>query len=1098
MKRVLLLFALLLTAGVTAFAQSTHTVTGKILDEHALGLPGASISVRGMQIGTVSDVNGDFMLDVPDGNGDFVVAAQGYNTRIVSETDGIVNVKLEHISRELEGTVVTQQTIRRDKRELGYNTSVVNYDELTGAGNVSVISALQGKVAGANITSSTGGPGGSSRIILRGENSFMNDNNALIIVDGVITNNHDRTRSSLHGADANFSQLNQVDFGNSANDLNPEEIESVHVLNGAQATALYGSAGAHGAVIYTTKTGKHKESGKHSKLDITYKATYTESDVLKYSDMQHLYGQGNIYTDVNGNMPQFGSWGLQFDNALRPWGQVINGKQLVKPYSDQPDNVKSFFNHGKALNNFVSLSSGTERSAYFLSINSLNSSGVIPNTFHNKYSIRFNGGVQLSNHFYSAVNVNYLNTYSRAAENGHGDGSALNTVYGMARDIPVWEMSDYNNKYYSMRYFDTAGTERYGNYTKNPFWMAKQYDNRIKTDRLLGDFKVGYKRGDFNVYNRVGADVSSEKSTYNTPEFDVMPTDQTYVSSNGSLFNSGSTVYQPNHLTSAGGYTESNYNSYRIYNDLVANFNHPLSTNFGINAFVGNSVSVAHDQTLSGIIDPATNGLVIPNFYNLQNNAGPVIGYNNTYNLRTVGLYGDVIFNFQKELFMEMTGRNDWSSSLNHDRSSFFYPGANAAWVFTERLKGGAFREKVLNYGKVRVAAASVGNTPKPYINNPSGFTQGVVNSQFGSVVSPFNGVPTYQMTNTIGDQNLTPEQTREIEVGTDLGFLRNRISFSFTYYARMTDNLIAAVPLPPSSGFAYNYANIGSVSNRGVELAATGTPISTRWGLKWDVFATYTHNTSNVESLKSGVDRVSLGGMNGLDIVAAVGHPYGTFYAADIQYWKDPKSGIWHPVVDQNTGLPIATKNPVYRGTFQPKFMASWGTSLSYKGLKLHVLFTTKQGGQFYSQKKMDMDYNGLSQETTVNYRQSYVWANSVYEVANTNSFLKNNTKFRPYDFYTGTEQTMAAQGLVNASYVRMQEISLSYRIPTKYYKHTPFGGLEAGIFGNNLLLWTATSNHYGDPEEVSAGATGNGQGFNYIANPSLRNYGAFVKVNF
>jgi TonB-linked SusC/RagA family outer membrane protein len=1103
MKRVLLLFVLLLAVAFPVLAQTTHTVTGKILDEYGHGYSGASITVKGMQIGTLSDVNGDFMLDVPDGYNEFVIQAVGYTNTNAFETDGSVNVKLRAMSKQLEGPIMTAQTILKDKRELGYAATKVEHEELTEGGSTSAISALAGKAAGANITSSTGGPGGSSRMVLRGENSFMADNNPIYVVDGVILNNYDRTRSKLHNADNTFSQQNQVDFGNSANDISLDDIESEVVMNGVEATVLYGSMGAHGAVIITTKTGKHKVNGKKSKMEVTYKASYTQSDVLKYADLQHEYGQGNIYDrNATAASNRTSSWGLLFDGNLRPWGQAILGKQLVKPYSDEPNNMSNFFNHGKDLNNYVSVAGGGENSTYLLSINSLNSNGVVPNTFYNKYSVRFNGTIQLSNHFYSAVNVNYLNTYSRADNNGSGVGSAVSDLYNAPRDIPTWELQNYTNKYYAMDYYDNNGVERYGAYGANPHWVAKNYQNLNKSDRVLGDFKVGYKKGSFNFYDRVGIDVTADRSYYNTPIFDAQPTDPTYAGMTSSIFTvSPGTVSNASTVgsfISPGGYTQSNYNGIRLYNDLVGNYTHALSSNFGLNVTVGHNVTIMQDQTLEGIIYPATNGLLITNFYNLQNNVNPVIAYNNTVTQRMYGVYADVALNFQKELFVNLTGRNDWSSTLDANNNSYFYPGANAAWVFTERLNGGSFKEKVLEFGKIRIGAGGVGNSAVPYVNNAAGYAPGLISTQNGSVTTPFNGIPVYQVQNAFGAKGLRPEQTRELETGADLGFFKNRIGLSFTYYSRYTDNMIAAVPIAPSSGFSYNYQNVGDVTNKGEEITLKGTPIATRWGLKWDLFGTYTHNVNDVQSLTNNVNQIVLGGTQGMAIVAAVGHPYGTFYAQDIQYWQDPKTGNWHAVVNQATGLPVATTKPVYRGSFQPKFQASWGTSLNYKGIKLSVLFVTKQGGSFYSQQKMNMDMNGTSQETVVNNRQPYVWGNSVYQVANTNTYLANNTKFLPYTYYTSTEQQLGAQGLVDASFIKLQEAALSYKIPHKYYMHSVFGSLEAGIYGNNLFIWTTKSNHYGDPEEFSAGATGNGQGFNYIANMSLRNYGAFIKVTF
>ena len=1074
MKRVCLLLALLLTVGIQAFAQTAaHTVTGKILDEQGRGYPGAGVTVKGTQIGTVTDANGDFTLEVPEGKNVFIIQAVGYGTREVKETDGVVKATLQPSSKELEGAVVTALAVKREKRELGYTTTTLSNEELTSGNSSSALSGLAGKVAGANITSSTGGPGGSTRVVLRGEKSITGNNNALIVIDGVIINNYDRTSSD---------PLASVDFGNSANDLDPDEIESVSVLSGAEGAALYGSKGANGVILYTTKAGKRTETNKPSKIDITYKATYTQSDILKYADLQHTYGQGNIYQGISDDRRENFSWGLPFDGQLRPWGQIINGQQMVKPYVDQPDNIKSFFNHGKDLNNFVSLSGGTETSTYFLSLNSVNSSGVVPNSFYNKYSVRFNGTTQLSNHFYSGVNVNYINSYSRAENGGQSAGSVLDNLYETARDIPIWELKNYNNPFYSMSYLNAQGQQVYGNYGayyKNPYWVAANYDNRNKTDRVIGDFKIGYKEGSFNVYNRTGVDMTSDRSFYKTPNLNSSPVDPFYSGDN---------------FVSAGGFQQNNYTGLRFYNDLIATYTHSLSKNFGINILAGHNTTIEDDGTLNANIDPGTNGLVIPNYYNFTNNQSAVVVNNTTLQRRTIGVYGDINLNFQRELYLELTGRNDWSSTLAPGHNSYFYPGTNASWVFTERLNGTKFKEKVLNYGKVRAGVSGVGNDAPPYANNPATYSQSPISSAFGSIVPPFNGVPAYQIGNTFGNPDLKPELTRSFEVGTDLSFLRDRLIFSFTYYNSVTHDLITPISLPPSSGFSFEYENIGDISNKGEEISLRGTPISTKWGLKWDLFGTYTHNVSDVVSLTNGLSEVTVGGYSGMAIVAAVGHPYGTFYASDIQYWNG------HPVVNQTTGLPIATTNPVYRGTFQPKFQASWGTDVSYKGIKLHALFVTKQGGEFYSRNKMDMDFNGTSTETTVNNRQPYVFPNSVYLVpGTTNTYAANTTRFSPYEYYTNIEgNNLPAQGLVNASYVKLQEVAISYKIPTKYYAKSPFGGLEAGIFGNNLIVWTAKSNKYDDPEETSAGAIGNGQGFNFTANPSLRNYGAFIKVTF
>ena len=1073
MKRVLLLFVLLLTVGFQAFAQ-THQVVGKVLDETGQGFPGAGVSVKGTAIGTVTDVNGSFTLDVPDGTKSLNIQAVGYTTQDVNITGESMLIRLKTSSRELEGTVVTALGIKREKRDLGYSSTTVTGDDLTAGQNTSALSGLQGKVAGANITSSTGGPGGSTRVVLRGEKSILKNNNALIIVDGVIINNYDRTSDA--------SGLAQIDFGNSANDIDPDEIESVTVLEGPAAAALYGNRGSNGAIMITTKSGKKRTEGsKNSKLDITYKATYTQSDVLKLPEYQKTYGQGapGVPDDRGDNF----SWGPKFTGQLQPWGQVINGQQQVKPYVYDGDSRKNFFNHGKDLNNFVSLSGGTETSTYYLSLNTLNSTGVVPNTFYNKYSVRFNGTTQLTDNFYSTINVNYINNYSRVESEGQHTGGIMQSLLQIPTDIPIGGLKDLNNVFNSMDYIDANGVHRFGyfgSFAKNPYWAAENYDNRNKTDRILGDLNIGYKKGEFNVYDRVGIDVADDRSTYKTPYINSQSFDQS--------------IFYPSYpYLNSGGFQQTNYTAFSFYNDLIATWTHNFNKDFGINALIGDNVTMINNESLSALIDPGTNGLVIPGFYNFSNNVGPVQTLNSLTQTRTYGLYADIKLNYQRELFLELTGRNEWSSTLSTANNPYFYPGANAGWVFTERLKGN-FKDKILNYGKLRAGVASVSSDAIAYANNNAGYTQSSVSTAFGSIVPPFNGVPAYQISTTFGDANLKPELTREYEVGVDLSFLKDRLSLSFTYYDDKTTNLITAVPVPPSTGFLQNYINVGDISNKGEEVSLRVTPISTKWGLKWDVFGTYTHNVNTVESLTNGVDQITVGGFSGMAIVAAVGHPYGAFYADNIQ-----TDGHGHIVVDATTGLPVASTKPEIVGSFQPKFQASWGTDLSYKGIRLHVLFVTKQGGKYYSENKELMDFVGSAPETADGGRDPRVWANSVNQTGAT-TYVANTTKYDPYVYYTTQigGNILPAQNLVDASYVKLQEASISYRIPIKYYNKTPFGTIEVGAFGNNLFLWTAKSNKYDDPEETSSGATGNAQGFNFSARPSLRNYGVSLKVTF
>jgi TonB-linked SusC/RagA family outer membrane protein len=1078
MKRVLLLFFVFWVTAVHCAAQTTN-ITGKVLDDHGQGYPGAGVNVKGTAVGTVTDLDGNFMLEVPQSASTLVIQAVGYNPQEVKISGQTVTVHLQVMAKQLEGAVVTALAVKREKRELGYNATTIDNQDLTSGNNTSALSALEGKVAGANITSSTGGTGGSTRIVLRGEKSLTRDNNALIIIDGVITNNFDRTQDDA---------TQQVDFGNSGNDIDPDDIESVTVLNGAQASALYGSIGANGAVMITTKSGKNRKK----KLDVTYKVTYTQSDILKYPNLQHEFGQGNMYLGVADDRRENFSWGQPFNGQLRPWGQIINGQELVKPYVDQPDNVKRFFDHGKNLNNYVSLSGGDENTSYFLSLNALNSTGVMPNTFYNRYNVRINASTQLPNNFYSTINVDYINNYSRQPYGGEAIGSVLDNLLETARDIPIWELKNLSNKFYSMNFTDSSGVARYGYYGayyKNPYWVSQNYDNRDRSDRVLGGFTIGWKKGRVDIYDRVGADITSDGSYFKSPTINSMPVD---VNTSG-LEN---VSWYGDNFISPGGYTEQHYDGLRLNNDVVVKYTQPLSNDFGMSALAGNNVRFWQDRNLMEKIDPNTNGLIIPNYYSFQNAQGPIQAANTQTDYRNTGLYGDVTLNFRREVYLDITARNDWSSTLGYPtlpngHNSYFYPSSSISWIFTERLHEKI--KNILNYGKLRAGVAQVGNDAPPYANNPAGYVQTIVNSAAGAVVFPFHGVPGYQYQTTFGDSALKPEITKTYEFGTDLSFFKDKISASFTYYDATTYNQITPVPLPVPSGMLFKTINLGTVRNSGDEVSVKVTPVATKSGFKWSLFGTYTHNQSIVEGLTGGASQIPLQQISGLAIVAAVGHPYGMFYTTD--FVRDPQG---HVVVDPNTGLPLTAANSTLQGSFQPRFIASWGTDLSYKGFRLHILFNTKQGGRYYSRNKQSMDFNGTSAETAYNNRNPYIWPGSVIQTGPNTYAPNTSVKFSPYNYYTNVEQFVPATGLVDASFIKLQEASLYYSVPQKLYKRSPFGTLEVGVYGTNLIIWTPKSNRYDDPEETSSGATGNGQGFNFSANPSMRNYGISLKATF
>lgn len=1065
MKKSILLMIALLFTGVQIVLAQAEAIRGKVLDDKGEPVIGATVRVKGTAKGTVTDANGNFKINVEDGES-LNISAIGMKSTEKSAQDGMV-IKLVADQFSLRETVVTAQAIKREKASLGYATATVGNDDLNKGNNMSALGALTGKVSGVNITNTTGGIGGSTRVVIRGEKSIGGNNNALIVIDGIPVNNNNRLRSN---------SLKQIDFGNRGNDVNPDDIESISVLKGAAATALYGSEGANGAIMITTKSGKAKS--KSGKTEVGFTTGYARSRVLMYPKFQNQFGQGDMHGIYDDRRENF-SWGLPFDGQLRPWGQIIDGNQRIKPYVAIEDNVKDFFRTGEGYENNLSLSGGTEKSNYFLSFNSLNATGVTPNTSSDRYSIRVNANHEFANNFFSSFNVNYVNGASRLDQGGQGDGSVWNNVCQQPRDIPISDLRNLDDKFNSMDFTDSNGIRRYGYYgayTDNPYWIAQKYDNRNRFDRILGQTTVGWRMSQhFTLSNRFGGEMISDRIYLKSPKINTIAVEDDFYGSPKS---------------SNGGYFEStdNFNSY--FNDLMLNMNYQIDK-LGINLLLGHSVSSRRSNFVSSNIDPTTNGLVIEDYYNFGNATDKIAAENTLTRSRKIGAYGSLNLDFDKFLFLEITARNDWSSTLSKVNRSYFYPGASISWLFSQHFSDAA--KKAFNHGKIRASVTSVGNDATAYQNNNPGFVSSVFNSGFGENVFPFNGVPGFTYQNAMGNPNLKSERQNAKEIGFEVGLLQDRIQADFTVYTSLQKDQILAVPTPSSSGFTSRIINAGEVRNTGFEARLQLTPIKMKNnGLRWDIFGTYTRNKNEVVSLPGGVDQVVIGGFSGMNIVAAVGKPMGTFYAVDLA--KDPQG---RQIIDTVTGNPLSTTTPNYLGSFQPKFMASWGTTVRFKGFFMNLLFDTKQGGYFYSRTKDILEFVGVAASTTVNNREPYIWENSVVKNAAGEYVTNTDYKTDPYYYYTSANVKPASQDLVKAGYIKLREFALGYNMPQKWFKRTWIGSGTLSVYGNNLAIWTNRGNDYVDPE-VNSGGASNEQGFDFSARPSVKNYGFKVGFTF
>ncbi len=1075
MRKLTLLFALILFASSQLLAQ--RTISGKVTSaDDGLGMPGVNVVVKGTQIGTSTDVNGAYELNVPQGATTLVFSLIGMKTQEVAiGTSNIIDIKLSTESIVMGPAVVTAMGIKREEKSLGYSAPTLRTDDIMRGQSSSMLNAMQGKVAGVNITSTAGAPGSSTRIVLRGGSSIAGNNQALLVVDGVPIDNSSIIGGAAAGGAAG---LTSVDYGNRGNDINPEDIESVTVLKGPAAAALYGSRASNGALVITTKTGKKNLPGTGG-AGVTFSSSIAFQNILKLPDFQNKYGEG--YDNNTFDPKENWSWGLPFNDSIRAWGQEINGKSLERPYSAIPNNVKDFFETGIVYTNNLSLSGATDAASYYLSINSTNSDGIMPGNYdkYNKYSIRFNGSSQFTEKISSSVSVNYTKIKSDNIQGGQADGSVYDNVIQMPRNIPLTNLSDLNNPYYSFGgFYDESGNETYGYYgayTINPYYVLKNYKNADDVDRITGSLTLSYKPVDWiDITDRLGLDTYGDHRRVSNPKFNLIPADNT----------SGN--YDPvgNVHSSNGFYGTYDYSLMEVINDLMITARKKLTNDITGSLMVGHNVRSRNYSELETSTNSA--GLVIPGWYDLDNSNGPLRSYDATSKRRLIGLYSELNLSYKNFLFLGATARNDWSSTLPEGNNSFFYPSVNAAFVFSELLKETKVNDW-LSYGKLRGSLAQVGNDADPYLLQTY-YGRTSINGGFGSTIFPFNGIPGYTLGDRIGNPNLKPEITTAREIGVELGFL-GRFTVDFSYYKNNSKNQILAVPISSASGFSSRVMNAGLVENKGIELLLRATVLRNLNGFTWELYGTYTHNKNEVVELD--VDQVVIGGFSGMSIVAAKGMPYGTFYATDVQ-----KTSDGHVIIDTVTGLPLTTINPVYLGSYNPKYMASLGTNLTYKGFTLTILFDTKQGGKFYSRTKDIMDFVGTAAETAEGDRDGYIFPNSVYYDEVSGTYVENTKyNFFPQDYYTSTIPN--GRHILDASYIKLRELSLTYQFPKQLLAKANLTGASIGVFGNNLWIKTATENKYVDPEINSTGS-GNEQGFDFTAQPSVRNYGINLKISF
>ena len=1046
------LFLLYLFIGIGLTVAQTKTVTGIVLsDDDNEPVIGASVIVKGnASLGTITDFNGNFTFSVPENATTLVISYVGMTPQEIAVTNQRVTVMLRS-SIELDEVVVTALGLKRSEKALGYAASTVKAEELSAGRAGSVMESLTGKVAGVNITGS-GNVGGSQNVLIRGVSSLRGNNQPLYIVDGVpITSGR---------ADNYINSTNTAaDFGTGSSDINPNDVESVTILKGASATALYGSRAANGVIMITTKN-----AGKEQ-LTVSYDGAFTASNVLRVMQTQDMFGQGwgSWSRDENG------SWGPRLDGSMHEWGSDQLRTPMTKPFSYVENNLRDFYKTGLEMNNGISVRYGTGNVGVVASYGNLSSNGILPNdgdkVSRNNFSLR---GYAKSDKFSMNMSMNY----SRK-DISRTQGMNMELLQH-AVDVGYSQMSDYNDERYDVNNYYTF-------YANNPYWMIENYKYDSQDDNILGSLELSYEliKG-LKATGRLGGNFintrrQDKRAKVGYPE--------------GSYSDLGGKSPE------RGYYGEYALSSSQIDATTMLAADYRLS-DFTVGGFVGWNLNVINNSHIAGVVD----GLDIPGWYNLNNTTSAAVIDTYKTSRRLIGAMGQFEAGYRGYLYLTATARNDWSSTLPVDKNNFFYGGVNVAFIPTDAFP--ELKAYKIDHLRFRAAIGQTGNDANVY-QTKSWF--GPLNtSSFYYTYLPIGGVSGLSESNRLASIDLRPEMTTEYEVGLSGTFLNNRISIDAAYYNKQTKDQIISASLPPEAGYTSETKNIGKIENKGIELLIDFVPVRTK-NFEWSVGGTFTKNKSKVKELWGDTEEIALGlwtSYRGVEFMAIKGEPVGVYRIPAAAKVEDKNSPYYGYTIANNNGF-ITQSNTEKKviGTAEPDFIMGFTTSVKYKDLSLRLVGDWHKGGFMYSETAYITHFNGNSTQTLFNERNSYIIPNSV-KVVN-GQYVENNIPVAVpnmayaqgnYSYNPEVRDHM----VIPKDFFKLREIVLSYKVPASALKNIPVSEASISIIGRNLLLFTPKANNYIDPESTNLGndvasLLGETTGTN-----TMRNFGVGINVTF
>ena len=1016
MKQVLFLMFILFGCVGMTFGQ--RTISGKVIDSAGEAVIGANVIVKEAPgIGTITDIDGMFSLNVPSEGANLVISYTGFDSQeIAIGNSSTVNVTMIE-GKLLDEIVVTALGVDRNSRSVAYSNQTVSSEDLLSAPNKNTLEALRGKTAGVKISTGSGSVGASTRIVLRGESSLTGDNNALIVIDGVPIDN-----SASRGGNGSAT-TGYADYGNRFNDLNPEDIESVTILKGPAATSVYGSRGASGVVVVTTKKGKASKD----KFTVGFNTTHSIDQAYVLLQRQDQFGQGFDGTTFDSG--ENFSWGPRVDGLVRPWTSPIYAEDgslefLSRPYSAVPDQLDHFFRLGSTTSNNVSFSGSSDKFSYYASYGNATQKGILDNTDYNRNSFNFSASAKVSKKFktdfglnYSIIDQNSSQEGSRGFDGQNAYAAAIQTPI----TVPFQEIRDYKSKFHDFGGF-------FGSYTANPYHTLYEFVNNGKFNNLLGHMTATYNLFEgLDLQAKFGTNYVTRDLTTVTPTFAYF--DHQVWSNNLSLSGRGARPENPGELIQTNGQnTNVNFTG-------QANYTKKLTESFQLTGSVGYDI---FDRKTSLTEGQTIGGFVVPGWYHLSNSVQQAKASQSSTNYRINGVFGNVNLGYNNWLFLDLSARNDWSSTLPSASNSFFYSAVGVSAVLSDVLK--LQDNKYMDYLKVRGSYGTTGKDAGLY-QLQSSFTGNPVLQALANghdLLFPLNGQAGFTQGNFIGNPDLKPELTTTTELGVDASFFNDILAVNYTYYNSDHNDQIITVNLPSTSGYTTTVKNIGQINNKGHEIGLTIRPLGAKSKVQWEMNFNYSKNINKVIKISDQQKELSVG-VFALNIVASEGLPFGTFKGTVID-----TDANGNQLIDAS-GNPILSGDEVYLDSYQPDFLAGINNKISYKGLEFYGLLDIKQGGAFYSYTKSLSEFNGTGLSTLLNDRQPYI-------VPGVTADGSPNTKaISVYDYLLNLPDS---KHLIDASYIKLRELGLRYKLPQSISSKIKASNLTVGVFAKKFKI--------------------------------------------